>query len=73
MKYTSDKPGTGAKLTVMENPWGLNISVPHQPVFATQPKFIQSAWGYDLRPKMEGRYVKKPMEVCSLAKRHSSS
>lgn len=40
MKYyaelTQDKPGIGALLTVMESPWGLNISVPHQPTPYTQ-------------------------------------
>lgn len=64
-KLTSDKPGTGALLTIMESPWGLNISVPHQPVFATQPKICHVIWGYALHPEMVGRYVKKSMEDCS--------
>ncbi|KAJ5240707.1 uncharacterized protein N7469_002298 [Penicillium citrinum] len=64
-KLTSDKPGTGALLTIMESPWGLNISVPHQPVFATQSKICHVIWGYALHPEMVGRYVKKSMEDCS--------
>lgn len=64
-KLTSDKPGTAALLTIMESPWGLNISVPHQPVFATQPKIVHVIWGYALHPEREGRYVRKPMEECS--------
>lgn len=64
-KLTGDKPGTGALLTVMESPWGLNISVPHQPVFATQPKAVQVIWGYALHPEEKGKYVEKPMVSCS--------
>lgn len=64
-KLTQDKPGTGALLTVMESPWGLNISVPHQPVFATQPKIVHVIWGYALHPGRHGTFVKKPMESCS--------
>ncbi|KAJ6134151.1 hypothetical protein N7523_000473 [Penicillium sp. IBT 18751x] len=62
---TRDKPGVGALLTVLESPWGLNISVPHQPVFATQPKIVDVIWGYGLHPERKGKYVKKPMENCS--------
>ena len=64
-ELTRDKPGTGALLTVLESPWGLSISVPHQPVFATQPKIVHVIWGYGLHPKRNGTYVKKPMELCS--------
>jgi oleate hydratase len=49
----------------MESPWGLNISVPHQPVFATQPKIVHVIWGYGLHPERTGTYVNKPMELCS--------
>jgi oleate hydratase len=64
-KLTGDKPGTGALLTVMESPWGLNISVPHQPVFATQPKTVHVIWGYALHPERKGKYVEKSMVSCS--------
>lgn len=64
-ELTRDKPGTGALLTVLESPWGLNISVPHQPLFATQPKIVHVIWGYCLHPEQQGRYIKKPMELCS--------
>ncbi|KAJ5633253.1 hypothetical protein N7490_009592 [Penicillium lividum] len=64
-ELTRDKPGTGALLTVLESPWGLNISVPHQPVFATQPKIVDVIWGYGLHPERQGSYIKKPMELCS--------
>jgi oleate hydratase len=43
----------------------LNISIPHQPVFATQPDIVDVIWGYGLRPEKIGTYVKKPMEQCS--------
>ncbi|KAF7719163.1 Uncharacterized protein PECH_001801 [Penicillium ucsense] len=62
---TRDKPGTGALLTITECPWDLTISVPHQPVFATQPKLVHVIWGYALRPERIGKYVKKPMLQCS--------
>ncbi|KAJ5401718.1 uncharacterized protein N7487_007614 [Penicillium crustosum] len=62
---THDKPGTGALLTVLESPWGLNISVSHQPVFATQPKSVHVVWGYGLHPEKKGKFVQKPMEICS--------
>lgn len=62
---TRDKPGTGALITVLDSPWELNISVPHQPVFATQPKTLDVIWGYALHPGRRGTYVKKPMELCS--------
>jgi len=69
MKYyarlTKDKPGTGSLLTVLGSPWGLNVSVPHQPVFATQPDTVDVIWGYGLHPEKTGTYVKKPMEQCS--------
>ncbi|KAJ6103907.1 hypothetical protein N7486_004129 [Penicillium sp. IBT 16267x] len=64
-ELTRDNPGTGALLTVLESPWGLNISVPHQPVFATQPKIVHVIWGYGLHPEQQGKYIKKPMEHCS--------
>jgi oleate hydratase len=64
-RLTQDKPGTGALLTVMESPWGLNVSVPRQPVFATQPKIVHVIWGYALHPDRNGTFVKKPMESCS--------
>lgn len=64
-ELTRDKPGVGALLTVLESPWGLNISVPHQPVFATQPKIVHVIWGYGLNPERKGKYVQKPMELCS--------
>lgn len=64
-KLTRDKPGTGALLTLMDTPWCLNISVPHQPVFTTQPKMVHVIWGYGLYPEARGSYVKKPMELCS--------
>ncbi|CEO60957.1 hypothetical protein PMG11_05395 [Penicillium brasilianum] len=64
-KLTGDKPGTGALLTVMESPWGLNISVPHQPVFATQPKTVHVIWGYALHPERKGKYIEKSMVSCS--------
>ncbi|KAJ5520914.1 hypothetical protein N7463_001367 [Penicillium fimorum] len=62
---TRDNPGTGSPLTVLETPWGLNISVPHQPVFTTQPKSVNVIWGYGLYPERNGKYVQKPMEICS--------
>lgn len=64
-QLTKDKPGTGALLTVMASPWGLNISVPHQPIFATQPKIVHVIWGYGLHPEETGKYVKKAMKSCS--------
>lgn len=64
-ELTKHKPGTEALLTLMESPWGLNISVPHQPVFATQPKYVHVIWGYGLHSEKMGKYVKKPMELCS--------
>lgn len=64
-RLTQDKPGTGALLTVLESPWGLNISVPHQPVFGTQPNDIYVVWGYALNPDQTGEYVPKPMRQCS--------
>lgn len=64
-ELTGDKPGTGALLTLADCPWVLNISVPQQPVFATQPKTVHVIWGYGLHPEKEGKYVKKPMELCS--------
>jgi oleate hydratase len=64
-KLTGDKPGTGALLTVMESPWGLNISVPRQPVFATQPKNVHVIWGYALHPERKGKYIEKTMLTCS--------
>jgi oleate hydratase len=64
-ELTRDKPGTGALLSVMESPWGLSISVPHQPVFATQPKIVHVIWGYALHPERPGKYVRMPMELCS--------
>ncbi|KAJ5480473.1 hypothetical protein N7530_005982 [Penicillium desertorum] len=69
MKYysqlTKDKPGTGSLITIKESPWGLNVSVPHQPVFKTQPEIVDLIWGYGLHPEKTGTYVKKPMEECS--------
>ncbi|KAI2786767.1 hypothetical protein POX_g09160 [Penicillium oxalicum] len=62
---TRDKPGTGALLTIQDSPWGLTISVPHQPVFATQPKSVHVIWGYGLQPERVGKYIKKPMLRCS--------
>ncbi|CAG8055747.1 unnamed protein product [Penicillium nalgiovense] len=59
---TRDKPGTGALLTVLESPWGLNISVPHQPVFATQPKIVHVIWGYGLHPERTGKYLGFPAD-----------
>lgn len=64
-QLTKDKPGTGSLLTVMGSPWGLNINIPHQPVFAAQPDTVDVIWGYGLHPKTTGTYVKKPMEQCS--------
>ncbi len=64
-RLTKDEPGAGALLTVMGSPWGLNISVPHQPVFGTQPKDIDVVWGYALNPDQTGAYVSKPMRECS--------
>lgn len=64
-ELTRDKPGTGALFTVLESPWGLSISVPHQPVFSTQPKNVHVIWGYGLHPDRKGKYVQKPMELCS--------
>lgn len=64
-RLTQDKPGTGALLTVLGSPWGLNISVPSQPVFRTQPNDIYVIWGYALQPDQTGAYVSKPMKQCS--------
>lgn len=64
-KLTGDKPGTGALLTISESPWGLTISIPHQPVFATQPKIVHVIWGYALHPGRQGKYIEKPMVSCS--------
>lgn len=62
---TGDKPGTGALLTIQESPWGITISVPHQPVFATQPKLVHVIWGYAFHPDRIGKYIEKPMLQCS--------
>jgi oleate hydratase len=69
MKYykelTKDKSVTGSLLSMIGSPWGLNISVPHQPISATQPDLVDVIWGYGLHPEKEGVFVKKPMEQCS--------
>ncbi|KAJ6028037.1 hypothetical protein N7540_003613 [Penicillium herquei] len=69
MKYYSqlvkENPTRGSQLGIIGSPWGLNISVPHQPIFETQPDLVDVVWGYGLHPEKKGKYVQKPMEHCS--------
>lgn len=64
-QLTKDKPGTGALLTMADSPWGMSISVPRQPIFATQPSNVQVLWGFGLHPKRKGKFIKKPMDQCN--------
>lgn len=65
IKITQDQPGYGKHISILGSSWGLNISIPHQPVFADQPDNVQVFWGYSLLPDKEGDYIKKPMFSCT--------
>jgi oleate hydratase len=62
---TQDEAGSGKHISILGSNWGVNISIPQQPVFADQPDGVQVFWGYSLSPEKEGDYVKKPMFRCS--------
>ncbi|RAH66691.1 oleate hydratase [Aspergillus aculeatinus CBS 121060] len=64
-KLTQDKAGTGALLSLVKSNWSLTISVPHQPIFASQPDDVHLLCGYALRPSEEGNFVQKPMFACT--------
>ena len=59
------RPDTRKHISILGSSWGLNISIPQQPVFADQPDDIQVFWGYSLLPEKEGDYIKKPMFSCT--------
>ncbi|KAE8381472.1 oleate hydratase [Aspergillus bertholletiae] len=64
-KLTNDSARTGAMLSLTNSKWLITISVPHQPVFPSQPADTHIICGYALSPASEGNFVKKPMFSCS--------
>jgi oleate hydratase len=64
-KLTGDSPGTGALLTLTQSSWLITISIPHQPLFSSQPADINVIYGYALNPTANGDYVKNSMLSCS--------
>ncbi|KAE8390093.1 oleate hydratase [Aspergillus alliaceus] len=64
-KLTHDQPGAGALVSFMNSNWNLSLSVPHQPLFSTQPDDVHILWGYGMSLEAPGNYVQKPMIHCS--------
>jgi oleate hydratase len=58
-------PECGATLRLVGSPWGLCVSVPHQPLFQEQPCNVTVIWGYGLRPDKKGKFIEKPMQQCT--------
>ncbi|KAA8649601.1 hypothetical protein EYZ11_005964 [Aspergillus tanneri] len=62
---THNQPGTGTMLSLVDSNWDITLSIPHQPVFSTQPGNVNVICGYALNPSNEGNFVKKAMFACS--------
>ncbi|KAF2418407.1 67 kDa myosin-cross-reactive antigen family protein [Tothia fuscella] len=65
VKFTNNKPGTGALVTFKDSNWLMSIVVPCQPHFIGQQEDVQVFCGYGLFPSQIGDFVQKPMTECN--------
>ena len=65
VKFSRNKPGTGALMTFKESSWLISIVIPYQPYFKNQPENVKVFWGYGLYTDKVGDYVKKKMKDCT--------
>lgn len=64
-KLAGINPESGATLRLVGSPWELCVSVPHKPLFRSQPYNVTVIWGYGLRPAKKGKFIEKPMQECT--------
>lgn len=64
-RFSGNKAGTGALVTLKDSNWLLSIVLAYQPHFLNQPAGVTVFWGYGLFPDRVGDYVPKKMSDCS--------
>ena len=64
-KFSGNKAGTGALVTLKDSNWLLSVVLAYQPHFIDQPAGVTVFWGYGLFPDRVGDYVPKKMSDCS--------
>lgn len=55
----------GAFIFLGNSNWKINLCIPAQPAFPTQPQDVRILWGFAHSPQVEGNYVKRTMLHCS--------
>lgn len=55
----------GVFIFLEDSRWNINLCIPSQPVFPSQPQNVRVLWGMAHSPECEGNFVKKPMLQCS--------
>ncbi|WP_210521584.1 oleate hydratase [Hymenobacter terricola] len=64
-KFSGNKAGTGALVTLVDSSWLLSVVLAYQPHFRNQPADVTVFWGYGLFPDRVGDYVQKKMSACT--------
>ena len=54
----------GAFIFLKSSHWRMNLCIPSQPVFPSQPPNVRVIWGLAHSPESKGNYVNKPMLQC---------
>jgi oleate hydratase len=55
-KCTSE---AGAFIFLGDSNWKINLCIPAQPVFSSQPQDVRVLWGFAHAPRVEGNYVRR--------------
>ena len=54
----------GVFIFLRDSNWRINLCIPSQPVFPSQPPNVRVLWGLAHSPENKGNYVNKPMLQC---------
>lgn len=60
-QYSSE---AGVFIFLRDSNWRINLCIPSQPVFPSQPPNVRVLWGLAHSPENKGNYVNKPMFQC---------
>jgi oleate hydratase len=55
----------GAFIFLGDSNWKINLCIPAQPVFSSQPEDVRVLWGFAHAPRVEGNYVNRILLHCS--------